>query len=143
MTKTSTSSSAADAATEMSETPESSLMCLGKILYRHMGLDVDTTPEDEELLLWQCALLLLKLRSGPRWKNVDATAKAFLKNMVVSVKRKYPLYGEKVRYFCCEAFPIMKEYRFLIFASVGLICIMLKPLLIAVFHSVRKYVYLE
>ena len=125
---------------EMSETPESSLQCLGKILYRHMGLDVNATPEDEEILLWQCSLLLLKLRTSPRWKNVEATAtaKAFLKNMVVSVKRKYPLYGEKVRYFCCEAFPIMKDYKFLIFASVGLICIMLKPSLIADFHSVKK-----
>ena len=92
---------AAEAAKEeMSETPESSLQCLGKILYRHMGLDINETPrDDEEILLWQCSLLLLKFRSSSRWRNVDTKAKGFLKSMVVSVTRKYPLFGEKVGSF--------------------------------------------
>ena len=86
----------ATTAAEMSETPESSLLCLGKILYRHLGLDVGKTPKDEEILLWQCSLLLLKFRSSSRWKNVDGKAKGFLKSVVASVTRKYPLFGEKV-----------------------------------------------
>ena len=80
----------------MSESPESSLNCLAKILYRHLGQDIAKMPKDNEILMWQCSLLLLKFRSSIDWKNVDPKVKAFLKTMVISVERKYPLFGEKV-----------------------------------------------
>ena len=85
-------------AQELSETPESSLNCLTRILYRRLNLDTANLPKnDEEVLMWQCSLLFIKFRSSQEWKNVDAKHKSFLKSMIMSVERKYPLFGQRVK----------------------------------------------
>ena len=85
---------AAAAAGVSSQTPEESLRTLARVLYRHFDHDLAKVPSDEETLLWQCSLLLLKFRSSSRW---SVKSKGFFKSEFLNVARKYPRFGQKVR----------------------------------------------
>ena len=102
---------AAVAAGVSSQTPEESLHTLARVLYRHFDHDLAKVPSDEETLLWQCSLLLLKFRSSSRW---SVKSKGFFKSEFLNVGRKYPRFGQKVR-------ELAKVFQL---DSINLICIL-------------------